>query len=159
MTEQERRRRRRERERQMRTTPGARRKTEKKSGLLSFRIYVTAVLTGGCLLISMFHTETSAMVCEKVKTTIAAQISAEELAGWKDRVTAYFKEKEIVFPVFEETDPTEEKKTYRPDTEPSCTDRSHMGEKAGGLALTGGRGHHLLLWRAGASHIAEAGGS
>ena len=118
MTEQERRRRRRERERQMRTRAGMRKKEEKKGGLTAFRVYVTTILVGGCLLVSMFHTETSEMVCGKVKEVIAMQISAEELAEWKNRAMAYFEEKNIIFPVFKETEPEEEKTVYRPDTEP-----------------------------------------
>lgn len=116
MTEQERRRRRRERERRMRTRAEGRKKGKKK-GLTAFRIYVTTILVGGCLLISRFHTETSERVCEKVKEVIAAQISVEEMAEWKDRIKAYLDEKTFVMPAFEEKE-TEEKKIYRPDTEP-----------------------------------------
>lgn len=118
MTEQERRRRRREMERRMRTGARGEKKGSKKGGLTAFRIYVTVILAGGCLLISMFHTETSEMICAKVKEVIAAQISTEEAAEWKNRAMMYFEEKDIVFPVFEETKPKEEKKVYRPDTEP-----------------------------------------
>ncbi|MBQ8733886.1 MAG: hypothetical protein IJY76_05270 [Anaerotignum sp.] len=117
MTEQERRRRRREMERWMRTGAG-RRKEKKKGGLTACRRYVTTILVGGCLLVSLFHTETSEMVCRKVKDVIAMQITTEELAEWKNKAVAYFAEKNIVFPVFEETEPEEEKKVYRPDTEP-----------------------------------------
>ena len=117
MTEQERRRRRREMERRMRTGAG-RRKEKKKGGLTAFRIYVTTILVGGCLLVSLFHTETSEMVCRKVKDVIAMQITTEELAEWKNKAVAYFAEKNIVFPVFEEMERQEEKKVYRPDTEP-----------------------------------------
>ena len=80
MTEQERRRRRREMERRMRTRAQIRDREERKGGLTAFRIYVTAVLVGGCLLVSFFHTETSEMVCGKVKEVIAMQFSAEEMA-------------------------------------------------------------------------------
>ena len=118
MTEQERRRRRREMERRMRTGAG-RRKEKKKGGLTAFRVYVTVVLVGGCLLVSLFHTETSEKVCGKVKEVIAMQISAEEVAEWKNRAVAYFKEKEIALPALEETEPQEEKKVYRPDIEDS----------------------------------------
>ena len=118
MTEQERRRRRREMERRMRTSAGRKRNEKKKDGLTAFRIYVTTILVGGCLLVSLFHTETSEMVCGKVKEVIAMQISAEELVEWKNRAMAYFEEKNIIFPVFEEIEPEEEKKVYRPDTEP-----------------------------------------
>ena len=117
MTEQERRRRRREMERRMRTGAG-RRKEKKKGGLAAFRICVTTILVGGCLVVALFHTETSEMVCRKVKDVIAMQITTEELAEWKNKAVAYFAEKNIVFPVFEETEPEEEKKVYRPDTEP-----------------------------------------
>ena len=117
MTEQERRRCRREMERRMRTGAG-RRKEKKNGGLTAFRIFVTTILVGGCLLVSLFHTETSEMVCRKVKDVIAVQITTEELAEWKNKAVAYFAEKNIVFPVFEETEPEEEKKVYRPDTEP-----------------------------------------
>jgi len=116
MTEQENRRRRREMERRMRTRTGNRRKTEKRRGLTAFRLYVTAILTGGCLLISAFHSETSEMVCAKVKEIISMQTSAEELTHWKNRLTAYFKEKDIIFPVFGEK---EEKREYRPDVDDS----------------------------------------
>ncbi len=119
MTEQEKRRRRRAREREMRARAGMRKKETQKGGLTAFRIYVTAVLVGGCLLISLFQTETSQMVCERVKEVIAYQISGEELAEWKNRVMAYFQEKEISLPAFGEKDLTEEKKVYRPDTEDS----------------------------------------
>jgi len=116
MTEQERRRRRRERERRMRARMEEQ-KRGKKRGLTAFRVYVTTILVGGCMLISLFHTETSEMVCEKVKEVISVQVSSEEVAEWKGRLDAYLKEKEFVLPVFEEKEQGE-KKTYRPDTEP-----------------------------------------
>jgi len=115
MTEREKRYRRREMERRMRMRTGGRKKEAKKGGLTSFRIYVTAILVGGCLLISVFHTETSEMVCEKVKEVIAVQISAEELTEWKNRAMTYIREKELTLPAFEEQEPREEKKVYRPD--------------------------------------------
>ena len=118
MTEQERRRRRRERERRMRTGAGGRRKEEKKGGLTAFRTYVTVVLVGGCLVVSQFQTETSAQVCEKVKETIAAEVSMKEVLEWKEKLVAFLKEKEISLPAFQEMKPKEEKKVYRPDTEP-----------------------------------------
>ena len=119
MTEQEKRRRRREMERRMRTRVGGRKNESKKGGLTSFRIYVTAVLVGGCLLVSAFHTETSEMVCGKVKEVIGMQISREELTEWKNRAIAYIEENEITLPAFEEKKPQEvEKKVYRPDTVP-----------------------------------------
>ena len=117
MTEQEKRRRRREMERRMRTRTEIRKKKGKRRGLAAFRIYVTAVLTGGFLLISAFHSDTSEMVCSKVKQMIGEQISVAEVAGLKDRLMAYFSEKDIVFPVFDEMQ--EETKVYHPDIEDS----------------------------------------
>lgn len=122
MTEQERRRRRREMERRMRARQNmwGKEKRKDKGGLLAFRTYVTAVLVGGCLLISLFQTETSEMVCGKVKETIAYQVSAEELDVWKTRVSAILKNAGDSLPAFEEKETQEEeKKVYRPDTEES----------------------------------------
>lgn len=118
MTEQERRRRRRERERQMRTGAGGKRRERKRGGLTAFRTYVTAILVGGFLVVSQFQTETSIQVCERVKETIAEEISKAEVTEWKEKILAFLKEKEIVLPAFKETEPLEEKKVYRPDTEP-----------------------------------------
>ena len=117
MTEQEKRRRRREMERRMRTKTGYRKQEERKGGLTAFRIYMTAILTGGCLLISMFHTETSEKVCDKVKEVISMQTSAEELMVWKENISEYLQKKDFVLPVFDEKK-SEVKKVYRPDTEP-----------------------------------------
>lgn len=120
MTEQEKRRRRREMERRMRARQQQRGREKGKSGLLGFRVYVTAILVGGCLLISLFHTESSEMVCAKVKEVIAQEITAEEIAGWKEKAAAYFREKELSLPAFEEEEaPEEEQKVYRPDIEDS----------------------------------------
>ena len=119
MTEQEKRRRRREMERRMRARQNFWGKEKQRGGITAFRTYVTAILVGGCLLISLFQTQTSEMVCAKVKEVIAMQISAEELAEWKNKAMAYLEEREISLPVFEETKPQEEKKVYRPDTEAS----------------------------------------
>ena len=116
MTEQEMRRRRREMERRMRTRAGG--KKEKKGGLAVFRLYVTAVLTGGCLVISQFHTETSEMICEKLKAVLSEQISAEELTEWKERAWDYLQEKKISLPVFVE-DEKQEEKVYHPDIKDS----------------------------------------
>ncbi|MBR4935199.1 MAG: hypothetical protein IKZ01_04945 [Anaerotignum sp.] len=119
MTEREKRYRRREMERRMRMRETAnRRGKEKKSGLTAFRTYVTSVLVGGCLLISAFQTETSNMVCTRVKEVIAMQFSAEVLGEWKTKVRAYFDGLDISVPVFEMKENEGEKKVYHPDTEP-----------------------------------------
>lgn len=120
MTEQERRRRRREMERRMRTRQAMGRKETQRGGLFAFRLYVTAVLAGGCLLISLFQTENSEMVCDKVKQVIAYQIPAEEWEAWRNRGAAILKEAGDSLPVFREKEPQqEEKKVYQPDTESS----------------------------------------
>ena len=119
MTEREKRYRRREMERRMRTRANVNRKgREKKGGLAAFRTYVTSVLVGGCLLISVFQTETSNMVCARVKEVIAMQFSAEVLGEWKTKVLAYFDGLDISVPVFEMKENEGEKKVYHPDTEP-----------------------------------------
>ena len=118
MTEQERRRRRRERERRMRTGVVGKRRERKRGGFMAFRIYVTAVLVGGFLLISQFQTETSIQVCERVKEVITTPISKVEVAEWKEKVLAFLEEKEIVLPAFKKIELQEEKKPYHPDTEP-----------------------------------------
>ena len=119
MTEREKRYRRREMERRMRTRTNINRKgREKKGGLTAFRTYVTSVLVGGCLVISAFQTETSNMVCARVKEVIAMQISAEMMTVWKNKVMAYFDGLELAVPVFEMKEKEGEKKVYHPDTEP-----------------------------------------
>ena len=95
MTEQEKRRRRREMERRMRQRKEQRYLMRKEGGLTAFRLYVTTILVGGCLLISAFHTDTSEQVCEKVKETIAVQVSVEKAEVWKEKIMAYLKEKEL----------------------------------------------------------------
>ena len=95
MTEQEKRRRRREMERRMRARQNFRgREGQERSGTLAFRTYVTAVLVGGCLLISLFQSKTSDMVCNKLKGV------------------------EESLPVFREKQERDER-VYRPDTEES----------------------------------------
>lgn len=116
MTEQERRRRRREMERRMRARQNFR--GRERSGTLAFRTYVTAVLVGGCLLISLFQSKTSDMVCDKIKETIAYQISTEEVQKWKSRGAAFCKSMGESLPVFREKQGQDEK-VYRPDTEES----------------------------------------
>ncbi len=116
MTEQERRYRRRRMERCARQEYWGRlREKEKKNGTLAFRAYVTAVLVGGCLLISLFGSKTSDMVCDTVKSTIAAQISAEEMQKWKSRGAALWKIAGESLPVFRQE--SEPQRVYRPDTE------------------------------------------
>lgn len=115
MTEQEKRRRRREAERRMRQRQAARGGESEGGGLLQFRIYVTAVLVGGCLLISLFQTETSERVCAEVKQRIAAQTDMAAVQAWKERAATLLRDAEIALPsVEEEADP---KPQYQPDTE------------------------------------------
>ena len=124
MTEQEKRRRRREMERRMRSRETARR-TEERSGLLAFRTYVSAVLVGGCLLISLFDSASSQAVCQRIRETISAQISIEQVQGWQERAETFLQKYELSLPVFKERNETEEQeeqeeqKVYLPDTEES----------------------------------------
>ncbi len=124
MTEQEKRRRRREMERRMRSRETARR-TEERSGLLAFRTYVSAVLVGGVLLISLFDSASSQAVCQRIRETISAQISIEQVQGWQERVEAFLQKHELSLPVFkggnetEEQEEQEDQKVYLPDTEES----------------------------------------
>lgn len=116
MTEQEKRRRRRRMERRARQElRGQLWKKERTGGTLAFRAYVTAVLVGGCLLISLFGSKTSERVCDTVKTTIAAQISTEEMQKWKNRGAALRKIAGESISVFRQE--SEPQKVYRPDTE------------------------------------------
>ena len=102
MTEQEKRRRRREMERRMRARQNFRgREGQERSGTLAFRTYVTAD-----------------MVCNKLKETIAYQISTEEVQKWKSRGAALRKGVEESLPVFREKQERDER-VYRPDTEES----------------------------------------
>ena len=112
MTERERRRRRIERQRRMqgRQQPGP------AAGLFAFRAYVTAVLVGACFVVSVFQTESSEAFCEKVRETIAAQVSAERIAGLREKA----EEKKEALPAFREEETPEpldeEKKVFLPDT-------------------------------------------
>ena len=72
---------------------------------------------GGCLLSSLFQSKTSDMVCNKIKHTIAYQISAEEIEKWKSRGEAFWRGAGKT--VFGEKEGQEEQKVYRPDTEES----------------------------------------
>lgn len=120
MTDKERRRRRLEMERRMRERQGGRRSTESTSqNLLIFRTYVTVILAGAFLLVSAFHTNTSEEVSRRLKETIAYQIPMEEVATAKDKIMAFWKDKDISLPVFEEEDPPKQEKVYKPDLEES----------------------------------------
>ena len=116
MTERERRRRRIERQRRMqgRQQPGP------AAGLFAFRAYVTAVLLGACFVVSVFQTESSEAFCEKVRETIAAQVSAERIAGLREKAVQIWEEKKEALPAFREEETPEpldeEKKVFLPDT-------------------------------------------
>lgn len=115
MTEQEKRRRRREMERRMRSRETARR-AEEHGGTLAFRTYVSAVLVGGCLLISLFDSASSQAVCQQIRKSIAAQFSAEQMKGWKEQAEAFWEQKGLSLPVFKRENAPEQK-VYLPDTE------------------------------------------
>ena len=119
MTEQEKRQRRREMERRMRSREAARR-TEVRSSTLAFRTYVSAVLVGGCLLISLFDSASSQAVCERIRQTIASQISVEQMRIWQEKAEAFLERSGLSLPVFQSESETQAKeKIYLPDTEES----------------------------------------
>lgn len=121
MTEQEKRRRRREMERRMRAGNRTRGREMEKGGGFSFRLYVTAVLVGGCFLISLFDTATAQTVCGRLREMVSYQISAETLEEWRGKAMAFLREREIALPTFgqEEKEKESEEKIYLPDTEDS----------------------------------------
>lgn len=119
MTEQEKRQRRREMERRMRSRETARR-TEQTHGTLAFRTYVSAVLVGGCLLLSLFDSASSQAICQRIRQTIAAQVSVEQVRIWQEKAEALLKESGLSLPAFgSEPEPQEREKIYLPDTEDS----------------------------------------
>ena len=68
--------------------------------------------------LSLFQSKTSDMVCNKLKETIAYQISTEEVQKWKSRGAALRRGVEESLPVFREKQ-ERDGKVYRPDTEDS----------------------------------------
>ena len=123
MTEQEKRRRRREMERRMRSRETARR-TEERGGVFAFRVYVSAVLVGGCLLISLFDSASSEQVCQTIRQSISAQLSAEQVQNWWAKAEAYLQQQAFSLPVWigdsqEQQETQEEGQIYPPDTERS----------------------------------------
>ena len=90
------------------------------AGLFAFRAYVTAVLVGACFVVSVFQTESSEAFCEKVRETIAAQVSAERIAGLREKAVQIWEEKKEALPAFREEETPEpldeEKKVFLPDT-------------------------------------------
>ncbi len=121
MTDKERKRRRMEMEKRMRDRREGRNPGENSpQGLLIFRTYVTVILAGALVLVSAFHTDTSEAVCKQLKETIAYQIPAEDVATAKEKITAFWKDRNITLPAFhnEQKEP-KENKVYKPDLEES----------------------------------------
>lgn len=119
MTEQEKRQRRREMERRMRSREAARR-AEEHSGTLAFRTYVSAVLVGGCLLLSLFDSASSQAVCQRIREGIASQISVAQVRLWQEQAEAFLAQNGFSLPAFgRETKGQEQEKIYLPDTEDS----------------------------------------
>ncbi|WP_313530275.1 hypothetical protein [Anaerotignum sp.] len=120
MTDKERKRRRMEMERRMRERQGGRRPSESTSkNLLLFRTYVTVILAGAFLLVSAFHTDTSEEVSRRLKETIAYQIPVDDIATAKEKIMAFWKDRDITLPVFQEEDAPSQGKVYKPDLEES----------------------------------------
>ena len=119
MTEQEKRQRRREMERRMRSREAARR-TEPHKSTLAFRAYVSAILTGGCLLLSLFDSASSQAVCQQIRQTIASQLSVEQVRVWQEKAEALLEQSGLSLPVFRNAaEPQKPEKIYLPDTEDS----------------------------------------
>lgn len=124
MTERERRQRRLARERRM-----GHNRSEKPKGTFAFRSYVTVILGGAFVVLSMMQTETSLAVCDEVKQVIAYQIPTEDLMEAREVLEAvFFSSEDGEIPVFyenrdvpvsdmpqEEQDHIEEEMRYAPD--------------------------------------------
>jgi len=58
-------------------------------------------------------------VSRRLKETIAYQIPMEQVATAKEKVIAFWQDKDISVPVFQEEDPPKPEKLYKPDLEES----------------------------------------
>lgn len=84
--------------------------TPKSKELFLFRLYVTVILAGGVLLVSLFHSETAEKLTQQVKETIAYEMPLEKIQAAGERLTVFLKEKDVALPALKED-------TYGPETE------------------------------------------
>ena len=61
--------------------------TPKSKELFLFRLYVTVILAGGVLLVSLFHSETAEKLTQQVKETIAYEMPLEKIQAAGERLT------------------------------------------------------------------------
>lgn len=85
-------------------------RSQKSKDLFLFRLYVTGILAGGLLLISLFHSATAQKLTQEVKDTIAYEMPLEKIQSAGERLAVFFQEKQITLPAWEED-------TYGPETE------------------------------------------
>ena len=75
-----------------------------------FRLYVTVILAGGLLLISLFHSETAENLTQQVKDTIAYEMPLEKIQAAGERLTVFLQEKDMALPALKDD-------AYGPETE------------------------------------------
>lgn len=85
-------------------------KSPKGKELFQFRLYVTVVLAGGLLLVSLFHSETAEKLTQQVKDAIAYEMPLEKIQTAGERLTVFLQEKDVALPALKED-------TYGPETE------------------------------------------
>lgn len=84
--------------------------TPKNKELFQFRLYVTVILAGGLLLVSLFHSETAENFTQRVKDTIAYEMPLEKIQAAGEWLTVFLREKEVALPALKED-------AYGPETE------------------------------------------
>lgn len=82
----------------------------KSKELFQFRLYVTVVLAGGLLLVSLFHSETAEKLTRQVKDAIAYEMPLEKIQAAGERLTVFLQEKDVALPALKED-------AYGPETE------------------------------------------
>lgn len=82
----------------------------KSKELFLFRLYVTVILAGGLLLISLFHSETAENLTQQVKDTIAYEMPLEKIQAAGERLTVFLQEKDMALPALKDD-------AYGPETE------------------------------------------
>lgn len=82
----------------------------KSKDLFLFRLYVTVILVGGVLLVSLFHSETAETFTRQIKDTIAYEMPLEKIQAAGERLTVFLQEKDVALPALKED-------AYGPETE------------------------------------------
>ena len=71
---------------------------QKEKDLFFFRFYVTVVISGGILLLSLFPTETAERATQRIKEVIAYDMPQEEIRAIGERVTVFFQQNRWALP-------------------------------------------------------------